>query len=143
MQSRGAGKISPFLDKLAILEEHLGSRDEFLKSRTNLGLQMRHVHAHGDGRFDALAVKRVSEPFVGVFHEGLRIPLGTQTHDLGAEFFIYVYAALVVTLYRDSFSALRHEATCEAGYSLASLIDLAELQATLRRTCQVACEQVV
>ncbi|SCX05468.1 hypothetical protein SAMN05216534_0399 [Candidatus Aquiluna sp. UB-MaderosW2red] len=75
---------------------------------------MRHVHAHGDGRFDALAVTRLLEPFVGAFHEGLRIPLGTQTHDLGAEFFIYFYAALVVTLYRDLFSVLRHEATREA-----------------------------
>jgi hypothetical protein len=136
-----AGEISPFLDKLATLEAHLGIRDEFLKSRTNLGLQMRHVHAHGDGRFDALAVTRLSEPFVGVFHEGLRIPLGMQTHDLGAEFFIDVYAALVVTLYRDLFSVLHHEATCDEGYSLASIIDLAELEAPLPRTWQVASGQ--
>jgi|GEM_PF-1652440 hypothetical protein len=99
---------------------------------------MRHVHAHGDGRFDALAVTRLLEPFVGAFHEGLRIPLGTQTHDLGAGFFIYVYSVLVVTRYRVLFQVLRHEATREAGYSLASLIDLTELQAPLPRTWQVA-----
>lgn len=138
--NKRGGERSPFLDKLAFLEERLGFRDEFLKSRTNLGLQMRHVHAHGDGRFDALAVNRLSEPFVGVFHEGLRIPLGTQTHDLGAEFFIDVYTALVVTLYRDLFLALHLEETCEARYSLAPLGDLIALQVPLPRTWKVACE---
>lgn len=105
-------EVSPFLENIAHVEKVLGTQDEFLKTRANLGLQMRHAHAHGDGRFDSRSIVRLTDPFVGVLGEGVRIPLGSPEHNFGADFFMDVFAALIASLYQATLNLSSHETDC-------------------------------
>lgn len=128
---------SPFLEILAPLEVRLGSRDEFLKSRANLGLQIRHVYSHGNGRLDAKAVMRLTEPFDEALRVGMKIPFGVAEYDFGSEFFLDVFAALISTLYVDLLESVKHHVECNQLAATLTEYELPELESSLPKTGKV------
>ena len=130
-------EVSPFLENLAQIEKVLGIQDEFLKTRANLGLQMRHAHAHGDGRLDSRSIGRLTEPFVGVLNEGVRIPLGSPEHNFGAEFFMDVFAALIASLYQATLDLSDHDADCVLPEEEEFVAEVPELIGSLPKTWEM------
>lgn len=126
-----------FLQRLAFLETALGVRDEFLRARANLALQIRHVYSHGNGHLDSKAIARLTEPFEDALHSGMRIPLGVTQHDFGADFFLDIFAALTSTLYVALGRQLPHIEDCPRNGDLGVLTELPELVDTLPKTYKV------
>lgn len=126
-----------FLEGLAFLETALGVRDEFLRTRANLALQIRHVYSHGNGHLDAKAIARLTEPFKDALHSGMKIPLGVAQHDFGADFFLDIFGALTSTLYLALSGRMPHIEDCPRNGDLGVLSELPELVDTLPKTYKV------
>ena len=126
-----------FLQGLAFLETALGVRDEFLRTRANLALQIRHVYAHGNGHLDSKAIARLTEPFEDALHSGMKIPLGVTQHDFGADFFLDIFGALISTLYLALSGRIPHIENCPRNGDFGVLSELPELVETLPKTYKV------
>ncbi len=126
-----------FLEALSFLETALGVRDEFLRTRANLALQIRHVYAHGNGHLDAKSISRLTEPFENALNTGLKIPLGVAQQDFGADFFLDVFAALTSTLYLALSDQMPHIEDCPRTGNLEVLNELPELVDALPKTYKV------
>lgn len=126
-----------FLQGLAFLEVALGVRDDFLRTRANLALQIRHLYSHGSGHLDAKAIARLTEPFENALQKGMKIPLGVAQHDFGADFFLDVFAALISTLYLALTGRIPHIEDCPRTGFKEVLSELPELGDTLPKTYKV------
>jgi hypothetical protein len=129
-----------FLEGLAFLETALGVRDEFLRTRANLALQIRHVYSHGNGHLDSKAISRLTQPFEDALHSGMKIPLGDTQHDFGADFFLDIFGALTSTLYLALSGRMPHIEDCPRNGDLGVLRELPELVDALPKTYKVLIE---
>ncbi len=97
-------------------------------------MQIRHVHAHGNGRLDTKAVARLTAPFEGTLKPGMKIPFGTLALDFGTDFFIDVFAALISSIYLDLAASINHRIDC-GGFAGEYLVkELPELKKSLPKT---------